>query len=594
MTRRARVLASVPILGVIAATDVAAGTAQPQMHPRIAAQQAFHTTLAGWPYLPHAVQMCTDVPVLTHCLPSRLVCKPSYIRAGEKMDMSKLPDFRAGMEISDIPAGAIVSGRVDSDAAILVRRGTEFFALGAECTHYHGALAAGLIVVDTIRCPLHHACFSLRTGAALRAPALDPVACWRVESVGSKVFVRERLPAPASKARPTGAAAALPSSVTIVGGGAAGLAAADTLRREGYSAGITLISADDSAPYDRPNLSKDFLMGTAPADWMPLRTPEYYAERNIDVLLGSRVESLDAKQHRVRLESGREIESDAVLLATGADPVRLDIPGSGTARLFYLRTFADSQAIVAAAASAQRVVVVGASFIGLEVAASLRHRGIEVHIVGPERIPFERVLGAQLGVFLRELHEQRGVVFHLGTSVAAIDGRRVTLKDAAVIEADFVVLGVGVRPSVKLAEQAGLAIDRGIQVNEYLETSAPGIFAAGDIARWPDRYSGDRIRVEHWVVAERQGQAAALNILGRRQAFDAVPFFWSQHYDLTVNYVGHAESWDSIEIEGSLKSRDCAVTYTRGGRILAVASIGRDLKSLQAERDLELTQAGAT
>ncbi len=510
------------------------------------------------------------------------------------MDLSKLPDLRGGMEIADIPDGAIVSGRVDSDPAILVRRGAKFFALGAECSHYHGALAAGLIVADTIRCPLHHACFSLHTGAALRAPALDPIACWRVESVGSKVFVRERLPAPAPNALPSGAAGALPSSVTIVGGGAAGLAAADTLRRAGYSARITLISADDSPPYDRPNLSKDFLMGTAPAEWMPLRTPEYYAERNIDVLLDSRVQSLDAKQRRVRLENGHEIESDAVLLATGADPVRLDIPGSGTARLFYLRTFADSQAIVAAAATARRVAVVGASFIGLEVAASLRHRGIEVHVVGPERIPFERVLGAQLGAFLRELHERHGVVFHLGTSVAAIDGRQVTLKDAAVIEADFVVFGVGVRPASKLAEQAGLAIDRGIQVNEYLETSAPGIFAAGDIARWPDRYSGDRIRVEHWVVAERQGQTAALNILGRRQPFDAVPFFWSQHYDLTVNYVGHAESWDAIEIEGSLNSRDCAVTYLRGGRALAVASIGRDLKSLQAERDLELTQVRAT
>jgi apoptosis-inducing factor 3 len=507
------------------------------------------------------------------------------------MDISKLPDLRGGMEIRDIPEGAIVSGRIDSDAAILVRRGAEFFAVGAECTHYHGSLAAGLNVADTIRCPLHHACFSLRTGAALRAPALDPIACWRVECVGSKVFVRERLPEPTPPVLAGSAAAALPSSVTIIGGGAAGLAAADTLRREGYSAPIALISADDSPPYDRPNLSKDFLMGTAPAEWMPLRTPEYYAERQIEMLLGSRVQSLDAKQRRVRLENGREIESDAVLLATGADPVRLDIPTSGAARLFYLRSFADSQAIVAAAGSAQRVVVVGASFIGLEVAASLRHRGIEVHVVGPERIPFERVLGTQLGAFLRQVHEARGVVFHLGTSVAAIDGRQVTLQNAAVIEADFVVFGVGVRPSTQLAEQAGLAIDRGIQVNEYLESSAPGIFAAGDIARWPDPHSGDRIRVEHWVVAERQGQAAALNILGRRQPFDAVPFFWSQHYDLTVNYVGHAESWDAIEIDGSLSARDCAVTYKRGGRILAVASISRDLKSLQAERDLELTQA---
>jgi apoptosis-inducing factor 3 len=503
------------------------------------------------------------------------------------MDLSQLPDFRGGMEIRDIADGAIVPGRVDSEEAILVRRGEEFFAVGAQCTHYHGALAAGLAVGDTIRCPLHHACFSLRSGAALRAPALDPVACWRVERAGSKVFVRERKPEP-KPAAPT--AGNLPASVTIIGGGAAGLAAADRLRREGYPGRISMISADSAAPYDRPNLSKDFLMGTAPAEWMPLRSAEDYSERKIELLLNSRVQSLDLKQRSVQLEGGQKLEFDTLLLATGAEPTRLDIPTAGGARLLYLRSFADSQAIIAAAALAKRVVVVGASFIGLEVAASLRHRGIEVHVVGLEHVLFERVLGAALGTLVREVHESKGVIFHFGTSVAKVDGTRVTLKDGSSIEADFVVVGVGVRPAIKLAEEAGLAIDRGIRVNEYLETSAAGVFAAGDIARWPDPHTGERIRVEHWVVAERQGQVAALNILGRGEVFDAVPFFWSQHYDLTINYVGHAESWDAIDIEGSLKSRDCAVTYRRGGRILAVASISRDLKSLEAERDLEQTK----
>ncbi len=504
------------------------------------------------------------------------------------MDLSQLPDLRAGIEILDMPDGAIMPGRVDSEKAVLVRRGEEFFAVGAECTHYHGALASGLTVGDTIRCPLHHACFSLRSGAALRAPALDPIACWRVERIGSKVFVRERKPEPKPPA-PAGRNA--PKSVTIIGGGAAGLAAADRLRREGYPGRITMISADSAAPYDRPNLSKDFLMGTAPAEWMPLRGADDYAERKIELLLNSRVQSLDLKQRSLQLEGGRKINFDSLLLATGADPVRLDIPCTGGARLLYLRSFADAQAIVAAAASAKRVVVLGASFIGLEVAASLRHRDIDVHVVGLERVLFERVLGAQLGGLVREVHESKGVVFHLGTSIANVAGTRATLKDGSSIEADFVVVGVGVRPVIALAEQSGLAVDRGVRVNEYLETSAAGIFAAGDIARWPDPHSGDCIRVEHWVVAERQGQVAALNILGMRQVFDAVPFFWSQHYDLTINYVGHAESWDAVDIEGSLQSRNCAVTYRRGGQILAVASISRDLKSLEAERDLEQSKA---
>jgi thioredoxin reductase/nitrite reductase/ring-hydroxylating ferredoxin subunit len=403
------------------------------------------------------------------------------------MDLSQLPDFRGGMEIRDISDGAIVPGRVDSEEAILVRRGEEFFAVGAQCTHYHGALAAGLAVGDTIRCPLHHACFSLRSGAALRAPALDPVACWRVERVGSKVFARERKAEPKPSAPSAGN---LPASVTILGGGAAGLAAADRLRREGYPGRVTMISADAAAPYDRPNLSKDFLTGAAPAEWMPLRSAEDYSERKIELLLNTRVQSLDLKQRSVQLEGGRKVEFDALLLATGADPVPLDIPTTGGARLLYLRTFADSQGIIAAAASAKRVVVVGASFIALEVAASLRQRGIPVNVVGLEHVLFERVLGTQLGILVREVHESKGVVFHLGTSVAKVDGTRVTLKDGSSLEADFVVVGVGVRPAIKLAEQAGLAIDRGIRVNEFLETSATGVFAAGDIARWPDPHTG--------------------------------------------------------------------------------------------------------
>ena len=496
------------------------------------------------------------------------------------------PDLTQGVILSELADGGKLVGHVGGEQVLLVRRGLEVFAVGAQCTHYHGPLVEGLLVDGTVRCPWHHACFDLRTGEALRAPALSPIACWSVEQRDGKIFVRAkrepRTTIPRGKT-----SSRTPDKIVIVGGGAAGFAAAEKLRREHYQGSIVMLSNDDAPPIDRPNLSKDYLAGNAPEEWVPLRPDSFYPENGVELRLGANVTGLDARSREVVLSNGGKVPYDRLLLATGAEAARLSIPGADHPHVHTLRSLADCRAIIECAKTARRAVVLGASFIGLEVAAALRTRGIDVHVVAPDKRPMERILGPQLGDFVRTLHEEHGVIFHLEDQASAIDGKRVTLKGGGALEADLVVAGIGVRPRTGLAEQGGIAVERGVIVNAYLETSAPGILAAGDIARWPDPHSGESIRVEHWVVAERQGQTAALNMLGHRERFTAVPFFWSQHYDIPINYVGHADKWDELAIEGDIAAKDCVLRFKRNGRVLAVASIFRDLESLQAEVTME-------
>ena len=499
------------------------------------------------------------------------------------------PDFTQGVARSTVADGSMLLGHAHGEAVLLARCGYELFAIGAVCTHYGAPLTDGLLVGDTVRCPWHHACFSLRTGEVLRAPALSALPHWRVEQRDGTVYVQEKLVRAGQHVPPV--ASHMPRSVVIIGGGAAGNAAAEMLRREGYAGRITMLSADESVPCDRPNLSKDYLAGTASEESNPLRPAEFYVEQDIDLVLNTRVASIDTASRHVEVTDGSRYAYDALLLATGAEPIRLEVTGADLPHVYYLRTLADSRALVTQALTSRRAVVIGSSFIGLEVAASLRARGIEVHVVGREAVLMEKILGAEVGNFIRRLHEEHGVTFHLGTTATSIDAHSVTLENGESLQADFVVVGIGVRPAIDLAEQAGLAIDRGVTVNEYLETSIPGIFAAGDIARWPDPLSGQRIRVEHWVVAQRQGQTAARNMLGRRERFDAIPFFWTTQYDFGIAYVGHAENWDKADIDGKLDERDCTITYRHGDKKLAVASVQRDLDGLRAEVEFERTIA---
>lgn len=506
------------------------------------------------------------------------------------------PDLTAGVAAETITEDAILLGHADGEQVIITRRGDEYLAVSATCTHYGGPLAEGVMDGDMVRCPWHHACFSLRTGEALRAPALSPLACWRVERSDGRVRVTERverdplapsypLPAPAGER-----AAPSPRRVVILGAGAAGSAAAEMLRRCGFAGSVTVVDHDPDAPYDRPNLSKDYLAGSAPEEWIPLRPDGFLAEHRIEIVRAT-VTRLDLAAHRLELEGGESLQYDALLLAMGAEPVRLPLPGAGLPHVHYLRSLADSRAIIDAAGSSKRAVVIGASFIGLEVAASLRTRGLEVHVAAPEAIPLGRVMGHDIGAAVQQLHEARGVHFHLGRQAREIGQDAVVLDDGSRLECDLVVIGVGVRPRLSLAEEAGLEMDRGVVVNDRLATSAPDVYAAGDIARWPDPHTGQRIRVEHWVVAQRMGQTAARNILGADERFDMVPFFWSAHYDMSINYVGHAEHWDNLDVEGSASAHDVAVRFDLEGRRQAVATIFRDQESLEAEMTMEREQS---
>jgi apoptosis-inducing factor 3 len=412
------------------------------------------------------------------------------------------PNLAEGLLLTELSDGGMLRCHTAGEEIIVARRGTDYFAIGAQCTHYGAPLAEGILVDETVRCPWHHACFSLRTGEAVRPPALEPVSTWHTTIRDGKLYVHERKP---KRNPPAADSRKLPEKVVIIGGGGAGNAAAEMLRREGYCGGVTMISNDGDVPYDRPALSKDFLEGETGEDQLPLHPPNFYSDNEIELVLNRSVTAIDGASQNVNLSDGQLRKFDALLIATGAEPVKLEVPGADLSNVRYLRSWNDCRAILADATKARNVVVAGASFIAMEVAAGLIQRKLKVHIVAPEEIPMASVLGPEVGAFLRQLHESKGVTFHLKQTVAAIEEGQVVLKSGETIPADLVVVGIGVKPRTELAERAGIKMDRGIIVNEYLETNVTGMLAAGDIARWPDPLTGEHIRVEHWVVAERQG-----------------------------------------------------------------------------------------
>jgi len=493
------------------------------------------------------------------------------------------PDLSAGVPVETLRDGEPLLGHVRGEPVVLVKRGGDLSAVGATCTHYGGPLAEGLVVENTIRCPWHHACFDLRTGEAIGAPALEDLPCYQVNTGDGRARVGDKRAR--SRRRLAGAP---PASIVVLGAGGAGAAAVEMLRREGYEGPLTLVGAEPPGPVDRPTLSKEYLAGTASEDAVPLRPASFYPELGVTMMIGAPATALDTARRRVSFADGRTLDYGALLLATGAEPLRLQVPGADLPHVHVLRSLADARAIAGRTGGARRAAVIGSSFIGLEVAASLRQRGLEVDVISRDGLPLQRILGEALGRFVKRVHEEHGVRFHLPASPRAIRPDRVDLDNGEVVQADLVVTGVSVRPRTGLAEAAGLQMaEGGVVVDSLMQTSAPGVFAAGDIARYPEVRLGEPVRIEHWVVAERQGQAAARAMLGVGRPFRDVPFFWSAHYDVSLSYMGHAGRWDRIEVLGALEARDAAVAFRRGGVAIAVVTVGRDRLGLEIEAAME-------
>jgi 3-phenylpropionate/trans-cinnamate dioxygenase ferredoxin reductase component len=358
----------------------------------------------------------------------------------------------------------------------------------------------------------------------------------------------------------------------IVGASLAGAKAAETLRTEGFAGRVVLVGAEPERPYERPPLSKDYLQGKAERDKVFVQEASFYSDHDIELRVGERVTELDPGHRELALGTGKRLSFDRLLLATGAEPRRLSVPGGDLEGIHYLRTLADSDALRQRLGAGGKLVVVGAGWIGAEVAASARQLGADVTVIDPFSVPLERVLGSEVGAIYRDVHRDHGVELLLGTGVSAFDGssrvERVSTDDGREIECDTVVVGVGVEPRTQLAADGGLAVDNGILVDERLETSVPGIFAAGDVANHLHPLLG-RLRVEHWANALNQGPAAARGMLGSSEAYERLPYFFSDQYDVGMEYSGHASEWDRVVFRGDVGKREFIVFWLSGDRVLA-------------------------
>ncbi len=497
-----------------------------------------------------------------------------------------MSEHQVGLAGTLLQNGQMTRLDVAGTAVVLARVDGQYYAFGGACTHYGAPLDKGVLKGHDLMCPHHHACFDIRSGARKEPPALDDLPHYPVRVEAGQVVIV--LPH-ANAVEPHGRAdASDPRTFVIVGGGAAGSAAVEELRRSGYRGKIILLSQAATGPLDRPNLSKGYLAGHAEPDWIPLRSGEkWYADRDIDLRLNTEITRIDARTHTVYLATGSTIHYDKLLLAMGSTPRQLTgVPGIELDGIFTLRSLADADRIIGAAQKGKHAVIVGSSFIGMEVATSLvGGREVAATVVGLEAIPFERILGPEVGRMFQQEHAAHGVQFRLSSEVRRMIGTAghvsaVELKSGELIPADFVVVGVGVRPATDFLRDSGLALDpkdQSVHVNSLLQSSDPDIYAAGDIARWSEA-AGTSLRIEHWRTAQQQGIVAALNMLGQAEGVNHhVPFFWTIQWDIHLRYVGHATAWDEIIYrEGRPEQKAFIALYVKDGKLHAAAGCQRD------------------
>jgi len=486
----------------------------------------------------------------------------------------------------DLQNGEMKKITMDDEREILLSRVDDsFYATEAYCTHYGAPLDTGVICGNRIICPWHHAVFKADSGKLCDPPALDGLGAYDVQVRGKDVLLIGEKPKKAPSKKEDG------RTFVIIGGGAAGNAAAMALREFGFSGHLIVVSADEHPPYDRPNLSKDFLQGDFEMDWLPLREKGFYTDNKIEIILNQKVKSLDTKNREVALEAGQKLKYDKLLLATGGRPRMLKTKGSDLKNVFTLRTRNDAEKILEVAEKSKNIAVVGASFIGMETAENLNRDGKNLSIIAPEEVPFAGLFGKKFGEMIRKKQEEAGLNFHLGRKVQEFKGNgqvnSVLLDNGDSVDADMVIVGIGVEPVTEFSNGLSKEDDNSLAVSEFLAVEE-NIYAAGDIATFPYIVTGDKIRVEHWRVAEQLGRIAAQNMLGLNVKADIVPFFWTSLAGLGLRYVGHAKDWDDTIISGDLNSDNFMICYVKNDRILAALITGRDKEAAAIEELLRL------